>query len=131
VSSHEDHRDLPEEVFEELARPLGARDQTRRVMRRLARPSARRAWLVLACLTVVLIGGGAIVQWAIAPDRAPTGPTVPSAIRQAIDRHEQNFNSAARTIRQLSPDFAPVPDEPVEEPDPQTEETDPPGPGHA
>lgn len=131
MSGPEDHRDLPEEVFDELTRPLGARDQTRRVMGRLARPSAWRAWLVLACVTVVVIGAGAIAQWATAPQRAPAGPTLPSAIRQAIDRHEQNLDSAARTIRQLSPDFGPAADESVEEPDPQTEEADPPGPGHA
>ena len=137
MSRRDDHDARPDEVMDELARALGASDMTGRVLGRLkARgPWARwRTWLVVGGFAVVMIGAGAFVQKVLAPRREPTGPTVPSAIRQSLDRYEDQFDRAGRTIRQFSPGFVPLgpgPEPQAGEEETPGEEADPLASGHA
>ena len=131
-----DGRDLPEQVFGELARPIRASDLTGRVMRRLGhRGGAGAAWrrrALMAVITVTVIGAGVWLQRALAPPRLPSGPTIPSAIRHDFDRHEQTLNRAARTIRQLSPALPPLaPPSPPEPAEPDETGSVPPAAGQA
>ncbi len=111
--AHDRPEDFPEQVLGELARgPKNSEDLTAQILRRLgvasgARPKRGR-WGLLLVMALTLIAAGVLAQALLTPTRAPAGPTIPSAIRSDLERHERTIERAVRTIRQLTPAITPT-----------------------
>lgn len=115
---HECHHDLPherDELFAELSRPVGAPDLTRSIMgrlgymrvdpavarrRRIHRWAGRSAVLIMMALT---IAGGITVFNQSEAVRRPYDMTIPSAIGQDVEQHQQRVNTLIRVLQSSTP----------------------------
>jgi hypothetical protein len=119
MSRREDHHDnLPrsrDDILAELSRPVPAPDLTRSIMGRLgymrvdaavARRHRIRRWAgrtaVLAMMLLTIVGGIAIFNQSEAV-RRPHEMTLPAAIGQDFELHQQRFNTFIRVLQSSTP----------------------------
>ena len=116
-----DHRntgadEVPEPaILAELSRSIAPCDMTARIMGRLgfARISPRQAWwrrvrrlaVGTGTVTAMLIAAvvGVQLHRAVPHGRAPSGPTIPTAIQHDLQHHTRTIERAIRTIRNFPP----------------------------
>lgn len=114
---HRDHRreDADRRLTEAMAQPVAGPDLTRRIMgrlgymqvsRRIARRRALERWAGRAALTAVAavaLGLGLRVYQSSPELRRPSGPTIPDALSNDLQRQQHRIGNVIRTIRTLSP----------------------------
>lgn len=115
-----DNHNLPlphdgDDVFAELSRPASAPDLTRSIMGRLgymqvdpaiARRHRRRRWAArgaVVAMMLMAIGGGIAVFNQSDAVRRQHEVTIPSAIGQDVQQHQQRFNTFIRVLQSSTP----------------------------
>ncbi len=90
----------------DLTEPIMRRLGFHRVSSRRARSHRRRRWGARGATIVLLlavVGIGLQLHRHSPAARAPTGVTLPSAVRHDLLRHRTTINRALKSIRDLSP----------------------------
>ena len=106
---------LERRVVQELSRRTPSPDLTRTIMGRLGYMKAAphvvrrrriRRWinrLSLCALALIVVAGGAQVHESGPYARRPQGPTIPAAIGNDLNLHQQRIKGTIRMIRTLAP----------------------------
>jgi len=114
-SSRVDHSKTDDSLFDDLSRPLPSPDLTRSIMGRLgymkvshviARKRRMQRWAGRVSVTLVMFMslGLALKLYENSPEiRRPTGPTLPAAIGNDLQRQQRRLGVTIDTIRNLSP----------------------------
>jgi len=106
---------LEQRLLQELSRRTSSPDLTRTIMGRLGYMKAApqvvrrrriRRWvsrLALCALALIVVAGGAQVHESGPYARRPAGPTIPAAIGNDVNLHQQRIKGTIQMIRNLAP----------------------------